>query len=69
MASLSSAFKETDKAGLYSSKGRKFLQGMGRGRVVHGGGGQEEKPRNAVKSISLTGQRIYSARPQITERR
>ena len=39
MASLSSALKETDKAGLYSSKGGRFLQGVGRGPVVHRGAG------------------------------
>lgn len=32
MASLSSALKETDKAGFYSSKERRFLQGTGKGR-------------------------------------
>lgn len=36
MASLSSALKETDKAGFYSSKGRRYLQGTGKGRGVHG---------------------------------
>lgn len=51
MASLSSALKETDKAGLHSSKERRFLKGVSRGRVVHGGWGgegqEEERPGNA----------------------
>ena len=55
MASLSSALKETDKAGLYSSKGGRLLQGVGRGRVVHRGAGTRG---GETKEHLVAGQRI-----------
>lgn len=56
MASLSSALKETDKAGLHSSKGKRFLQGVGKGRVVHKAAGVTEgETKERLKNISLTG--------------
>ena len=56
MASLSSALKETDKAGFYSSKGRRFLQGVGKGRVVHkAAGARKGETKECLKNISLTG--------------
>lgn len=58
MASLSSALKETDKASFYSRKKRWLPQGTGGLAWLEDAGAQEkERPRNAVKNISLAGLR------------
>lgn len=54
MASLSWALKETDKAGLYSSKGRQFLQGTGRGRVVPGRRGEGKRKGDQEMQLSTS---------------
>lgn len=50
MASLSSALKETVKAELCSSQGRRFLQGVAYGLVVpkRGGGPWDKRPRTRM---------------------
>lgn len=58
MASLSSVLKETDKARLYSHKKRWLPQGTGGLAWLEDAGSQEkERPRNAIKNISLAGLR------------